>query len=165
MESAVIGKTHGDTFTAYNDLDMLKRQFPDANLPQVKAIEVYTDGSLCFGYEFFYVGNVQVGHHIGVMVHPEVRCERFELNQGEYLVRVGGQFGDICDGLSFVTSQDRTFKVGGSGGSALTCDTKVMDCNGAACEMKAAVKPYILAIGVGMGGHVHHMKCSFIDLA
>ena len=63
----------------------------------MSAIEVYHDGSLVFGYEFFYKGNVQVGHHIGVMVHPDVRCERFNLNPGEYLVSVGGRLGDIVD--------------------------------------------------------------------
>ena len=78
-ESPVAGKTHPDTFLAYTDIELLKMQFPDDQLPQIRAIEVYHDNSLVFGYEVFYQNNIQVGHHIGVMVHPDVRCERFDL--------------------------------------------------------------------------------------
>ena len=31
--------------------------------------------------------------------------------------------------------------------------------------MRWAKKPYIVAIGAGMGGHMHHFKCFFIDLS
>ena len=114
---------------------------------------MYTDGNLVFGYEFFYRGNIQTGHHIGSHLHPDVRCERFVLEQGEYLTGVGGRLGDICDQINFTTSTNRTFTSGGSGG------------NPASCVIPEGVsKPYILSIGVGLGGHIHHFKCAFINL-
>ena len=128
-------------------------QFSGDVLPQVIAIEVYHDNSLVFGYEFFYQNNVQVGHHIGVHIHQEVRCERFNLEQGEYIVQMGGRLGDICDQISFTTSKGRTLAAGGQGGQPVTVSTA------------GATKPYIVAMGAGMGGHIHHFKCQYIDLA
>ena len=112
-ESPITGKSHPDTFTVYNDIQLLKMQFSGDVLPQVKAIEVYHDNSLVFGYEFFYQNNVQVGHHIGMYIHQDVRCERFDLQPGEYIVRMGGRLGDICDQISFTTSAGRTLAAGG----------------------------------------------------
>ena len=116
-------------------------------LPQIKAIEVYHDGSLVFGYEFFYQNNVQVGHHIGVHIHADVRCDRFDLTPGEYLVEIGGRLGDICDQINFKTSTGRTFIGGGAGGQPVTCDTS------------GSTKPCIIAMGAGMGGHIHNFRC------
>ena len=120
-ESAICGKTHPDTVEIKSDIELLKMQFAEGELPQVKAIEVYHDGNLCFGYEFFYKNNVQVGHHIGGHVHADVRCERFELESDEYLVGVGGRCGDICDQLNFTTSKGRKILAGGKGGEEMQC--------------------------------------------
>ena len=76
---------------------MLKMQFDSSRLPQVTAIEIYHDNNLCFGYELFYQDGIQVGHHIGSHIHPEVRCDRHTLEPGEYISGVGGRLGDICD--------------------------------------------------------------------
>ena len=72
-ETALCGKTHGDTIKCHSDVELLKQQFRENELPKVEAIEVYHDGRLVFGYEFFYQGGVQVGHHIGSHIHPDVR--------------------------------------------------------------------------------------------
>ena len=32
-------------------------------------------------------------------------------------------------------------------------------------ETSSAHKPLILALGAGLGGHVHHVKCYYMDLA
>ena len=82
-----------------------------------------------------------------------MRCERFDLQPGEYLVGLGGRLGDICDQINFTTSTGRTFIAGGSGGNPMACQTP------------GAVKPYIVAIGAGLGGHVHNFRCYYIDLA
>ena len=158
----MIGKTHGDTVEEYGDLDILKEKLGDDELPHVRAIEVYNDGSLCFGYQLFYHNNVDVDRH---RASYNRRYERFELEHDEYLVKVGGRFGDICDALSFTTSQGRTFTAGGYGGDSMTCETNVMDSSDEDGEMKPAEKPYIVALGAGLGGHLHHVKCAYIDLA
>ena len=163
-ESEVIGKTHGDTYTAYDDLETLKGHFGDTELPQVRAIEVHTDGRLCFGYQLFYQNDVELDLHLA-QKNYNVNVERFELEQGEYLVKVGGRFGDICDALIFTTSEGRNFTAGGYGGEELTCETNVMESSEDDDEMKPAEKPYILALGAGLGGHIHHVKCAFLDLA
>ena len=72
VQSPICGKTHGDTFQAYGDIELLKMQFADQKLPQIRAIEIYHDGKLVFGYEIFYQDNIQVGHHIGCHIHSEV---------------------------------------------------------------------------------------------
>ena len=65
----------------------------------------------------------------------------------------GGRFGALCDQLWFVTNQGRKLTFGGSGGSDVTFETS------------SAHKPLILALGAGLGGHVHHVKCYYMDLA
>ena len=53
--------------------------FGDDEVPRITAIEFYHDSKLCFGYEVFYQNGAQVGHHIGSMLTPEVKCYRYEL--------------------------------------------------------------------------------------
>ena len=93
-----------------------------------------------------------MGHHIGNYVHPEVRCDRHTLAAGEYITAVGGRLGDICDQLNFTTSTDRVIKGGGEGGQPQTANTE------------GASRPYVVAIGAGFGGHVHHFRSYYIDL-
>ena len=90
--------------------------------------------------------------HFGGHAHGNVRTDSTKLAAGEYLTSAGGRFGNICDQLWFRTSQGREFYLGGQGGSSYSYDTS------------SAHKPYIIAFGVGMGGHVHHAKCFYIDL-
>ena len=75
------------------------------------------------------------------------------MQPGEYITSVGGRLGNICDQLNFRTSAGRTLTGGGNGGSQLNCDSG------------RATKPYVLAVGAGFGGHVHHLKCFYLDLA
>ena len=75
------------------------------------------------------------------------------MQPGEYITLVGGKLGNICDQLNFRTSTGRVFAGGGQGGSQMNCDTG------------RATQPYVLAVEAGFGGHVHHLKCFYLDLA
>ena len=83
------GKTHQDTFM-FQDLDKLKSQF--SRVPQVSRVELYHDTKLVFGIEFVYRSEidpnreVQVGHHIAGMIHPEVRCDSLTLEKDEEIL-------------------------------------------------------------------------------
>ena len=146
------GKTHGDTKKEYQDIEGLKSNFQ--RVPYIQYIEVFHDGKLVYGYQFYYHGGYQSNkRHYGAHAHAGVRCDRVSLEPDEYLTGAGGRFGDLCDQLWFKTSHGRDLVFGGSGGSSKTFDTG------------AAQKPLILALGAGMGGHVHHIKCFFLDLA
>ena len=133
-----------------NDLDRLKARMPDNVLPRITAVEIYHDDHLVFGYEVTYAGGVQVGHHIASMIHPEVRCDRFELHEGEYITAVEGRTGDLVDRLAIETSEGRKFHGGGDGG-------------GPQRPIIQALKPYVIAIGGGLGGHMHNFMCHYLD--
>ena len=153
FKSQAKGRSHGDTVPHYNDIDGLYRQFKGHTIPRVSAINIYTDGQYGFGYEFEYHGGVRVGTHIGSHAHRRVKCMKHKLDPGEYIVGVGGRFGDYCDQMNFTLSSGRVIKGGGMGGGPVQADTS------------QAQKPYVLAIGVGLGGHIHHFFCHYIDLA
>ena len=144
-ESNTCGKTHPDTITV-NDLNNLKKRVPDNELPRIAAIEIYHDDHLVYGYEVTYAGGVEVGHHIAAQIHPEVKCDRFELNEGEHITAVEGRTGDLVDRLAIVTSEGRSFGGGGEGG-------------GPQRPVIQALKPYVIAIGGGLGGHMHNFNC------
>ena len=55
--------------------------------------------------------------------------------------------------LWFETSLRRFFSFGGNKGKDAECSTQ------------GASKHYLLAIGAGMGGHLHHIKFLYLDLA
>ena len=103
-----------------NDLANLKRRVADDVLPVITAVEIYHDDHLVFGYEVSYAGGIQVGHHIAGAIHPEVKCDRFELKEGEYITAVEGRTGDLVDQLTVVTSEGRRFNGGGEGGGPQT---------------------------------------------
>ena len=58
----------------------------------------------------------------------------------------------VCK-LWFETSLRRFFSFGGNKGKDAECSTQ------------GARKPYLLAIGAGMGAHLHHIKFLYLDLA
>ena len=87
---------HPDTIKL-NDLANLKQRVADTELPRITAVEIYHDGSLVYGYEVTYAGGVQVGHHLSAGIHPEVKCDRLDLNEGEHIVSVEGRTGDLVD--------------------------------------------------------------------
>ena len=98
-------------------------------------------------------GAVSGDRHFGAHATANVQTHRQTLMPNEYLCAAGGRFGNLCDNLWFTTNLGNTYQFGGSGGSPVTFDTTY------------AKQPLILALGAGMGGHVHHIKCFFMDLA
>jgi hypothetical protein len=108
-----LGKTHPDTFDCNKDFEKLLKAFPDkANPPHLKKIEFYTDGSNIHGYEFFYKareGNeeeyFQVGHHIGTMVVPSVRCITLNLADDEFVNYVEAHLENIIDRMVLKTNK------------------------------------------------------------
>ena len=71
-QTAQMGKTHPDTFFC-SDLQKLAKDYKD-KCPEIKKVEIYSDGTNIFGYEVTYDGGYQVGHHIGSMLTPAVKC-------------------------------------------------------------------------------------------
>ena len=126
-------------------------------MPQVKAIEVHHDNQYVYGLQLFYQDGKKTDLHFGThareFANEQVRSERIELQKGEYLTGMGTRCGAICDSLWFNTSQGRLIRFGGDGGTDAECSTQ------------EASKPYVLAIGAGVGGHIHHIKCFYLDLA
>ena len=122
----------------------------------MKSIDVYTDGKFIYGYEVTYRGHsqvprsYQVGHHIGGHIDIEVKCHTFNFEEGEYISGLTVASGDIVDRLEFTTNQGRSFKAGGPGGSSIPA--------------KIAEGARVVALGGGIGGHMHHFKIFYLSL-
>ena len=120
--SQKMGKTHPDTFDCNEDFQQLLKAFPDKqNPPQLKKIEFYTDGINIHGYEMFYKARdgfdeeyFQVGHHIGTMVVPSVRCIAMHLEDDEFINYVEAHLENIIDRMVLKTNKGQTFEVGSS---------------------------------------------------
>ena len=95
-ESNTAGKTHNDTFFV-DDMPRLRTRVADKTLPKIESIELYHDDHLVYGFEVFYEGGIQVGHHFGKLISAEIKCDRFTLEQGEYITGVEGRTGDLVD--------------------------------------------------------------------
>ena len=85
-----MGNTHPDTFFC-DDVSRLKsscKEMPEDYVPKVKSVEIYHDMKDVFGFEVIYDQDVYVGHHIGSMITPAVKCDSFELKDGEYIKQI-----------------------------------------------------------------------------
>ena len=90
----------------------------------MKAVEVHHDNLYVYGYQFFYQDNKVTDLHRCNQAHDQVIKERFELEPNEYIVGIGGRFGDWCDNLWLMTSHSRFKKFGGQGGQHMECRTE-----------------------------------------
>eukprot|EP00347_Sterkiella_histriomuscorum_P020979 403335728 len=151
-ETNFLGRIHPDTLIV-NDAKKLKNL---KVIPNMKKIDVYHDTRLVFGYEVTYQlpdqdnKKFQVGHHIGSHLTAEVTCSTFEFEDGEYINNLVVYAGDLVDSIYFETNKNRNFKAGGSGGGP----------NPARMEGK---NPRVVALGAGLGGHVHHFRVYYVD--
>ena len=57
-----------------------------------------------------------MGHHIGGHITPDVKCDSFVVEQGEYITELYVSSGDLMDRIELRTNLDRHFKAGGDGG-------------------------------------------------
>lgn len=152
-ESPTLGKSHYDTEKEYGDILGLKTCVEVT--PYIKLIEVFHDGEKIYGYRFYYQYNnyTPQKRHYGWDAHPGVHCEQAVLEPGEYVCEAGGRFGEVCHQLWFKCNTGRVIKFGSDEmGKLQTFDTT------------KAEKPLIVALGVGMGGQVHHVKVFYLDL-
>ena len=93
-----IGPTHGDTVEGgQNDLEAIKESIADDKLPQIKAIEIYHDDSLVFGFKIKYMGGKSATRHYGSHAHGNVKTDIHQLATGEYITGLTARFGSICD--------------------------------------------------------------------
>jgi len=90
-----------------------------------------------------------VGHHIGGHIEIDVRCNTFNFEEGEYIETVTVASGDIVDRIEFTTNKGRGFKAGGGGGSAIPA--------------KISQGGRVVALGGGIGGHMHHLKIYYVN--
>ncbi|CDW79416.1 peptide n- [Stylonychia lemnae] len=120
-------------------------------------MDVYHDGRLVFGFEVTYVNEsdqskiFQVGHHIGNHLTGDVQCSTFDFNEGEYISQFNTMAGDLVDKVKFFTNQGRQFEAGGNGGALNMA------------QMSAVSNPRVVAVGGGLGGHMHHFRVYYVQ--
>ena len=114
-------------------------------------VEIYSDGTNIFGYELFYEGGYQVGHHIGSMLTPAVKCHTLQLDKGDFINSVLVYTENLVDRIVLYTNNGREFAVGGD----IKPEHKVND-----AQMKKAHK--LIAFRGGFGGHLHNIQCIYI---
>ncbi len=123
----------------------------------MKTVDIYHDGRLVFGFEVTYANEsnpskkYQVGHHIGGHVNGDVQCSTFAFEEGEYINSFSVNSGDLVDKVAFVTNKGREFSAGGNGGGKTVA------------VMEHATKPRVIAIGGGLGGHMHHLRVHYVE--
>lgn len=124
--------------------------FEGSELPVITAIEVHHDDVYVHGVQTFYQDGKETALHCAPL-HDGCRKERFEFEEDEYMVEVGGRFGHWCDNIWLKTSEGRFHEFGGTGGGHVEFSIDDVD------------KPHILSVGAGVGGHLHHLKVVYVD--
>ena len=150
VKTQTFGGSHGDT-KLFDDLEYAKSVFNDDELPRIVKVEIYTDYQLAYGYRFFYSNNRTAPKHWGCHAKASVITYTYDFEPGEYIAKVFGRTGGICDQLSFITNTGRKMIGGGNGGGL--GDTKIPD----GCA--------VVGVGGGVGGHIHHYFAHYVDLS
>ena len=134
----------------FDDLEYAKSAFQDHELPKIVKVEVYTDMKMSYGYRLFYSGGRTAPKHWGCHASSAVKTYSYELKPGEYIAKVIGRTGGICDNLTFITNFGHKIIGGGNGGGLN--DPKIPD----GCA--------VIAVGGGVGGHIHNFWVSYVNL-
>jgi len=109
-DTGIAGPSLEGTTKQYEDIETLKGRLGDNELPILEAIEVYYDDTNVTGCNFYYKGDSSGMKHQGKKEGEDIKNEKFTLEDGEYLVKVGGKFSnDACHKLIFETSKGRRF--------------------------------------------------------
>ena len=80
----------------------------------------------------------------------DVKCDTFNFESGEYINAVTVSSGDLVDRIEFQTNLGRSFKAGGNGGGPRMA--------------QIGENARVVALGAGMGGHIHHFKVFYLSL-
>ena len=75
-------------------------------------MEIYHDGTNVFGYEVFYEGGYEVGHHLGSMLTPSVTSVSLELEDGDYINSVKVFSENLIDRIELKTAQGKSLVAG-----------------------------------------------------
>ena len=120
-ETDACGPVRHDSRIEYDDVEKLIDHFGD-EFPRVKAVDIYTNGTYCYGVGFHYQGGYDPGVHLVQPLPDGVECERFELDDDEYIVKMKARTGAWVDEIELITNKGRDFDKGGQGGGANDID-------------------------------------------
>jgi hypothetical protein len=143
VKSGKAGKTHGDTA----HFDDFESHLKDKGQVELTEIRVLHDGNMVYGVEGIYTANgVQYtpGVHVGKEMTPSTINQSVSLH-GKHITGISGRNGDIVDNLTLTLSDGATYSFGGQGGNAFG-------------NIVPAGKK-VVALGGGLGGHLHNLYC------
>lgn len=136
------GKVHGDT-VAFDDYET---HLKGKNSIIMTEIRVLHDGKNVFGVEGIYNADGYVqspGTHVGKELNPSTVNQSIALTGGKYINGISGRHGDIMDQLTISLSDGTSYSFGGTGGVAFG-------------NIVPAGKK-VVALGGGLGGHLHNI--------
>jgi hypothetical protein len=145
-KSGKAGKTHADT--AHFD-DYTSHLNGKSNI-EMTEIRVLHDGKLVFGVEGIYTADgVQYspGTHVGKELNHQTINQSISLAGGKYITGISGRNGDVVDNLTITLNDGTSYSFGGSGGNAFG-------------NIVPAGKK-VVALGGGLGGHLHNIYCYY----
>jgi len=140
------GKTHQDT----QHFDDYKTYLEGKSNPKMTEIRVLHDNKNVFGVEGIYEANgsqVSPGTHVGKEMNSSTINQSIALSDSKYITGISGRNGDIIDQLSIHLSDGTNYNFGGSGGSSFI-------------NIVPAGKK-VVALGGGLGGHLHNIFCYY----
>lgn len=147
QQSTRAGKVHGDTA----HFDDFKGHLEGKAGLKMTEIRVLHDNKLVFGVEGIYEANgsqVSPGTHCGKELNSAVMNQSIALSDSKYITGISGRGGDLIDQLTIHLSDGTKYSFGGTGGSAWN-------------NIVPAGKR-VVALGGGLGGHLHNIHCWYV---
>ena len=96
IETRIVGKTYPDTKQLY-EIDWLKANFGDRELPKITGFDVYLTHDYIFGFQFYYSNGKKGTRFYGSHAPSHVRIEHHDLIGSEYITKVDARLGNWCD--------------------------------------------------------------------
>lgn len=120
----------------------------------MKRLDIFTDHKAIFGFEVVYLNpedfsDLIVGAHVGSNANEHTHRESVVFEPHEFIDSFHIRSGDWVDAVHFTTNYGKEFKFGGTGGEHRDMLDK--------SEQKR-----IVAIGGGLGGHMHNFTVYYI---
>ncbi|CAI2376048.1 unnamed protein product [Moneuplotes crassus] len=144
-KSTTSGKTHADT-VAFDDYES---HLKGKNNIEMTEIRVLHDGNLVFGVEGIYTADglqYTPGTHVGKELNTATVNQSISL-VGKHITGISGRHGDVMDNLTITLSDGTSYSFGGTGGFAFS-------------NFVPAGKK-VVALGGGLGGHLHNIFCYY----